>query len=108
MASSLTEKIENLSVSDASADQHWAPPGLKENLDILTKEEVWSQYKSNFYTLNTQVPTFQLSLALLLHAEGQDHLFNDWPAPGTEDEEKHTFFSQVLNHLYYFAFVLIT
>ena len=38
---------------------------------------------------------WQLSSALMLHAEGQDHLFENWPAAGTEDAEKHKFFAQV-------------
>ena len=38
---------------------------------------------------------WQLSSALMLHAEGQDHLFENWPAGGTEDAQKHKFFAQV-------------
>eukprot|EP00899_Mesostigma_viride_P007455 jgi/Mesvir1/16710/Mv15101-RA.1 len=51
------------------------PPTLENNLSVLKPNEV--------------------ELAKKLVAEGQEHLFADWPAPGVEDFDKHRFFEQV-------------
>eukprot|EP00897_Mesotaenium_endlicherianum_P001660 jgi/Mesen1/1521/ME001323S00374 len=72
----LTERVRNVNVSEEEPlPLHWAPAGLRENLDLLTDDE--------------------LALALMLTSEGQEHLFLGWPAPGMEDDDKHRFFSQV-------------
>eukprot|EP00271_Cylindrocystis_brebissonii_P023199 TRINITY_DN947_c0_g2_i1.p1 TRINITY_DN947_c0_g2~~TRINITY_DN947_c0_g2_i1.p1 ORF type:complete len:631 (-),score=144.25 TRINITY_DN947_c0_g2_i1:449-2341(-) len=71
MATAVAEKPSTLEAEL----EHWAVEGLRENLDLLDGDE--------------------LSSALMLHAEGQDHLFEGWPAPGKDDEGKHRFFAQV-------------
>ena len=42
----------------------------------------------------------QSELAQRLLGLGQGHLFVDWPAPGTQDDEKAAFMAQVDTHDY--------
>ena len=50
------------------------------------------------------VVMWQIELAKMLLESGQTHLFEHWPEPGVEDEEKKAFFDQVL---FYFLFFLL-
>lgn len=39
--------------------------------------------------------TWQMELAKMLVEKGQNHLFEHWPEPGTDDDDKKAFFDQV-------------
>jgi hypothetical protein len=41
------------------------------------------------------VVTWQVELAKMLVEKGQSHLFEHWPEPGVDDDEKKAFFDQV-------------
>lgn len=49
-----------------------------------------------------------MGLAKLLMEMGQNHLFEHWPEPGVDDEEKRAFFHQVLGlHMLNFIFLVL-
>ncbi|KAL5995747.1 hypothetical protein ACLOJK_025816 [Asimina triloba] len=75
-AKSTAEKLSNLSIGGDSSNGSWAAsaPNLQKNLGILSSD--------------------QIEFAKLLLAEGQSHLFANWPEPGVDDEEKRGFFDQ--------------
>lgn len=50
------------------------PSSLQDNLEILNESE-------------------QATAKVLCEA-GQEHLFNNWPAPGTKDDDKRRFLAQ--------------
>lgn len=51
-----------------------------------------SSLGDNFNLLSPQ----QQELVKMLLNNGQDHLFNNWPAPGVDDDEKKAFFDQLV------------
>ncbi|KAI3716552.1 hypothetical protein L1987_67507 [Smallanthus sonchifolius] len=76
MASSAVDnainKLANAQISDLSTS---SSPNLQKNLSILAPDEV--------------------ELAKMLIEMEQGHLFEDWPDPGVDDDEKISFISQV-------------
>ncbi|GLT84928.1 hypothetical protein SLE2022_031360 [Rubroshorea leprosula] len=75
MASTVQSAAENLSMLDISADFATSAPNLKKNLRLLSPDQV--------------------ELAKMLLEMEQSHLFEHWPEPGVDDEEKKAFFPQV-------------
>ncbi|KAJ9166713.1 hypothetical protein P3X46_021420 [Hevea brasiliensis] len=69
---SATEALSNLSVNGDSVS---SVPNLQKNLCLLFPE--------------------QIELAKMLVETGQSHLFQHWPEPGVDNEEKKAFFDQV-------------
>ncbi|KAK9271405.1 hypothetical protein L1049_026995 [Liquidambar formosana] len=69
---STTEKLSELSING-----NWASsaPNLHNNLGLFSPD--------------------QIELAKMLVEMGQSHLFEHWPEPGVDDEEKRDFFDQV-------------
>ena len=53
------------------------------------------------------VVMWQIELAKMLLESGQTHLFEHWPEPGVEDEEKKAFFDQVLFLLWIYNYMEI-
>ncbi|GAB4844122.1 hypothetical protein Ancab_037429 [Ancistrocladus abbreviatus] len=70
---STTEQLSNLNI--AGADWAASAPNLKSNLSFLSPQQV--------------------ELAKMLLVMGQDHLFQHWPEPGVDDDQKRGFFDQV-------------
>lgn len=72
MASSTTEISSGLQI-----DGDWTSsvPNLQKNLPVLSRD--------------------QIELAKMLIEMGQSHLFEQWPAPGIDDDEKRALFEQV-------------
>ncbi|XP_043722977.1 UDP-sugar pyrophosphorylase-like isoform X2 [Telopea speciosissima] len=75
MASELGSTTEKLSQLGINGDWAASTPNLQKNLGILSSH--------------------QIALAKLLLDMGQTHLFEHWPEPGIDDEEKKSFFDQV-------------
>lgn len=71
----LQSTTENLSKLAINADFASSAPNLQINLHLLSPQ--------------------QIELAKMLLESGQTHLFEHWPEPGVEDEEKKAFFDQV-------------
>lgn len=71
----LQSTTENLSKLAINADFASSAPNLQINLHLLSPQ--------------------QIELAKMLLESGQTHLFEHWPEPGVEDEEKKAFFEQV-------------
>ncbi|XP_059630624.1 UDP-sugar pyrophosphorylase-like isoform X2 [Cornus florida] len=64
-----------LSKHDINGDWASSAPNLKKNLSLLSSE--------------------QIELPKMLLEMGQSHLFEHWPEPGVDDDEKRAFFDQV-------------
>ncbi|KAI5669415.1 hypothetical protein M9H77_19268 [Catharanthus roseus] len=75
MASSTADGISKLRIDSGDDDWAAASPTLLNNLSLLSAKQV--------------------GLAKLLMEMGQNHLFEHWPEPGVDDEEKRAFFHQV-------------
>ncbi|CAK9160368.1 unnamed protein product [Ilex paraguariensis] len=76
MASTLGSTAESLSKLNIHAD--WissALPNLQNNLSLFSPQ--------------------QIVLAKMLIEMGQSHLFEEWPEPGVDDDEKRAFFDQL-------------
>lgn len=71
----LQSTTDNLSKLAINADFASSAPNLQINLHLLSPQ--------------------QIELAKMLLESGQTHLFEHWPEPGVEDEEKKAFFEQV-------------
>ncbi|XP_019175123.1 PREDICTED: UDP-sugar pyrophosphorylase [Ipomoea nil] len=73
MASTAADGISKLSING----DEWASsaPNLRSNLSLLSPQQV--------------------ELAKILLEAGQSHLFQQWPQPGVDDNEKRAFFDQV-------------
>lgn len=67
-----TEKLSNLDINGGFAS---SAPNLQSNLHLLSPKQV--------------------ELAKMLLEKGQTHLFQHWPGPGTDDQQKKAFFDQV-------------
>ncbi|XP_052190773.1 UDP-sugar pyrophosphorylase [Diospyros lotus] len=75
MASTVGSTAEGLSALDISGDWAASAPNLWKNLSLLSPDQV--------------------QLAKMLLQMGQSHLFERWPEPGVDDDEKRAFFQQV-------------
>ncbi|GLT77929.1 hypothetical protein SLA2020_494830 [Shorea laevis] len=75
MASTAQSAAANLTMLDISDDFASSAPNLKKNLRLLSPDQV--------------------ELAKMLLEMEQSHLFEHWPEPGVDDEEKKAFFAQV-------------
>uniref|UniRef100_A0A5B6YTK4 UTP-monosaccharide-1-phosphate uridylyltransferase n=1 Tax=Davidia involucrata TaxID=16924 RepID=A0A5B6YTK4_DAVIN len=75
MASTLGSTTEKLSKLDINGDCASSAPNLHKNLSLLSPD--------------------QIELAKMLLEMGQSHLFEHWPEPGIDDDEKRVFFDQV-------------
>lgn len=69
MADSTSDQLANLDISEFNC------PNLQRNLNILSPDYV--------------------DLAKMLIQNGQSHVFDEWPEPGVDDDEKIAFFDQV-------------
>ncbi|KAK6939932.1 UDPGP family [Dillenia turbinata] len=72
MASTVESNFSRLNIN---ADLFSSAPNLQGNLSLLSSE--------------------QIELAKMLLEMGQSHLFQHWPEPGVDDDEKKSFFDQV-------------
>ncbi|PSS00115.1 UDP-sugar pyrophosphorylase [Actinidia chinensis var. chinensis] len=75
MASEVESTAQNLSKLDIGGDSASSAPNLQKNLSLLSPD--------------------QIELAKMLLEMGQSHLFEHWPEPGVDDDEKKTFLNQV-------------
>ncbi|KAA8538392.1 hypothetical protein F0562_028062 [Nyssa sinensis] len=75
MASTIGSTTEKLSKLDINGDWASSAPNLHKNLSFLSPD--------------------QIELAKMLLEMGQSHLFEHWPEPGVDDDEKRGFFDQV-------------
>ncbi|KAA8546455.1 hypothetical protein F0562_002806 [Nyssa sinensis] len=77
MVSTLGSTAEKLSKLDINGDCVWASsaPDLYKNLSLFSPD--------------------QIELAKMLLEMGQSHLFEHWPEPGIDDDEKRGYFDQV-------------
>lgn len=75
MASTVESPADSLSKLDINGDWASSAPNLRNNLSLLS--------------------TDQIELGKMLLEMGQSHLFEHWPEPGVDDEQKRAFFDQV-------------
>ncbi|KAL7176325.1 hypothetical protein ACSBR2_029799 [Camellia fascicularis] len=75
MASTVGSAAESLSKLHINGDWASSSPNLLNNLSLLSPH--------------------QIEMAKMLLEMGQSHLFEHWPEPGIEDDEKRAFFDQV-------------
>ncbi|GLU00953.1 hypothetical protein SLE2022_182860 [Rubroshorea leprosula] len=75
MATGVESTAENLSKLNINADFANSAPNLKKSLHLFSPD--------------------QIELAKMLLEMGQSHLFEHWPEPGVDDEEKKAFLAQV-------------
>ncbi|KAK9167337.1 hypothetical protein Scep_002528 [Stephania cephalantha] len=75
MASTLQESSKLSQFTINGGDWSASSPNLQKNLSVLSPEQV--------------------HLAKMLLDMGQSHLFEHWPEPGVDDDEKKSFFNQV-------------
>ncbi|PSS31875.1 UDP-sugar pyrophosphorylase [Actinidia chinensis var. chinensis] len=75
MASTAESTAQNLSKLDIGGDLVSSAPNLQKNLLLLSPD--------------------QIELAKMLLEMGQSHLFEHWPEPGVDDDEKKAFLNQV-------------
>ncbi|XP_057974681.1 UDP-sugar pyrophosphorylase [Malania oleifera] len=75
MASALGSTADKLSDLHINGDLASSVPNLHKNLGLLSPD--------------------QIELAKMLVEMGQRHLFESWPGPGVDDDEKKSFFDQV-------------
>ncbi|KAI8531392.1 hypothetical protein RHMOL_Rhmol11G0132800 [Rhododendron molle] len=75
MASKVESPADSLSKLDINGDWAASAPNLRNNLSLLFPD--------------------QIELGKMLLEMGQSHLFEHWPEPGVDDEQKRAFFDQV-------------
>ncbi|KAG5525129.1 hypothetical protein RHGRI_031715 [Rhododendron griersonianum] len=75
MASTVESPADSLSKLDINGDWASSAPNLRNNLSLLSPD--------------------QIELGKMLLEMGQSHLFEHWPEPGVDDEQKRAFFDQV-------------
>ncbi|GFY85569.1 UDP-sugar pyrophosphorylase [Actinidia rufa] len=75
MASTAESTAQNLAKLDIGGDLASSAPNLQKNLSLLSPD--------------------QIELAKMLLEMGQSHLFEHWPEPGVDDDEKKAFLNQV-------------
>lgn len=56
----------------------------------------WMLFAPPLLAISIPPASLQARLALELVQSGQAHLFASWPAPGSDDDDKHRFFKQVI------------
>lgn len=75
MASTVESPVDSLSKLDINGNWASSAPNLRNNLSLLSPD--------------------QIELGKMLLEMGQSHLFEHWPEPGVDDEQKRAFFDQV-------------
>ncbi|GFY85572.1 UDP-sugar pyrophosphorylase [Actinidia rufa] len=75
MASTAESTAQNLAKLDIGGDLASSAPNLQKNLSLLSPD--------------------QIELAKMLLEMGQSHLFEHWPEPGVDDDEKKAFLNQI-------------
>ena len=104
MASEVESTAQNLSKLDIGGDSASSAPNLQKNLSLLSPDQVhiciymWKLVcvlLKSYVLFNWFIVIGQIELAKMLLEMGQSHLFEHWPEPGVDDDEKKTFLNQV-------------
>lgn len=87
-------------------DSNSMATSLGDNYSLLSPQQVRFLFLYKCFRVSTNASdsdsdsdsVTQQELVKMLIDNGQGHLFNDWPGPGVDDDEKKAFFDQVCSH----------